>query len=46
MTKTKEKARENRTKEPQVKQTALLVNPVYTGQGRGGEKTYKMASQN
>ena len=31
---------------PQVKQTALLASPVYTGQAQGEEKKRKTRSQN
>ena len=31
---------------PQVKQTALLARPVYTGQAQEEKKTYKKRSQN
>ena len=31
--------------DPQVKQTALLASPIYTGQAQGEEKTYKKRSQ-
>ena len=48
----KEKAHKNGTKEnprtgvrTQVKQTALLANPIYTGQAQGEEAKHKMRSQ-
>ena len=31
---------------PQVKQTALLASPIYTGQVQGEEKKHKKRSQN
>ena len=48
----KEKAHKNGTKEnlrtgvrTQVKQTALLASPIYTGQAQGEEAKHNMRSQ-
>ena len=48
----KEKAHKNGTKEnprtrvrTQVKQSALLAGPIYTGQAQGEETKHKMRSQ-